>query len=50
MNMQQKEGIWDSTALHEDEVMAIESIEIAAIAWCGGAHKERSPVSSGDIM
>lgn len=34
--MQQKEDIWDSMALHEDEVMAIESIEIAVIAWCGG--------------
>jgi hypothetical protein len=43
MNMQQKEDIWDSTTLHEDEVMAIESIEIAAIAWCGGDSQETSP-------
>lgn len=41
--MQQKEDIWDSTALHEDEVMAIEPIEIAAIAWCGGDSQETSP-------
>ena len=32
MNMQSKVDIWDSLALHEDEVMAIEPIEIAAIA------------------
>lgn len=41
--MQQKEDIWDSTTLHEDEVMAIEPIEIAAIAWCGGDSQETSP-------
>lgn len=41
--MQQKEDIWDSTALHEDKVMAIEPIEIAAIAWCGGDSQETSP-------
>lgn len=32
MNMQSKVDIWDSLALHEDEVMSIEPIEIAAIA------------------
>ena len=32
MNMQSKVDIWGSLALHEDEVMAIEPIEIAAIA------------------
>ena len=32
MNMQSKVDIWDSLALHEDEVMAIEPIEIADIA------------------
>ena len=32
MNMQSKVDIWDSLALHEDEVMAIEPIEIVAIA------------------
>lgn len=32
MNMQSKVDIWDSLALHEDEVMTIEPIEIAAIA------------------
>lgn len=41
--MQQKEDIWDFTALHEDKVMAIEPIEIAAIAWCGGDSQETSP-------
>lgn len=32
MNMQSKVDIWDFLALHEEEVMAIEPIEIAAIA------------------
>lgn len=32
MNMQSKVDIWDSLALHEDEIMAIEPIAIAAMA------------------
>lgn len=32
MNMQSKVDIWDSLAMHEDEVMAIEPIAIAAMA------------------
>ena len=32
MNMQMKVDLWDSLALHADEVAAIEPIEVAAIA------------------